>query len=91
MTKRIMATFHPQAWQNDYAIAVDPEGEVEFDVTPEVVAMGKEEARKVKDDQYESDDLRTADAAPDWIKNWNGPFYVEVEQSIEDYFVAVGQ
>jgi hypothetical protein len=72
--RRILATFHPQAWQNDY------------DVTDEILAMGKEKAVALKDDQYETDALRYAKAAPKWVQDWNGPFYVEVAEAVEEYF-----
>mgnify|MGYP001597314909 CR=1 FL=1 len=61
--KRIIAEFVPQAWVNDYAVTVDPEGETEFDVTDRIVAMGREAALKIKDDDYPSDHLR--DLAPE--------------------------
>jgi len=64
------ARFHPQAWVNDYAITVDPEGEVEWEVG--------EEAASLTDDSYESDDLRFHPNAPDWVKDWSGPFYIEI-------------
>ncbi len=82
----IIATFHPQVWMDDYAIEVDPLGEASFDVTDEVVAMGKESALLIEDDQYSSDVFRTLDSVPEWIKDWNGPFYVEVQRSIATYF-----
>ncbi|HFL2868675.1 TPA: hypothetical protein ACGWVL_003049 [Pseudomonas aeruginosa] len=37
---RVYATFHPQAWQNDNAVGVDP-GPTQIDVTPEVLAMDR--------------------------------------------------
>ena len=40
-------TFHPQAWSNDYAIDVDPEGPTEFMVPDsEVVGLGSQYLRK---------------------------------------------
>ncbi len=88
MDKRIIATFHPQAWVNDYAIEVDPEGETEWDVTDYILAsFTPEEALALEDDQYESDNLSTDDPnAPKWIREWSGPFYVEVADSIAEYF-----
>jgi hypothetical protein len=88
VTKRIIATFHPQAWIRDYAVFVDPEGETDFDVTDVILAMPREKALALEDDQYDSDRLREAPNAPAWIKNWSGPFYIEVEQSIADYFAS---
>lgn len=62
--------FHPQAWINDRAIEVDPQGETEWEV--EVVVDD------VEDDTYESDELRLHENAPEWVKDWTGPFFIEV-------------
>lgn len=83
---RIMARFVPQAWQNNYAIDVDPEGETEFDVTDVIVAMGREKALQVKDNSDSSDDLASWEGAPEWIRNWRGPYYVLVESEIAAFF-----
>lgn len=64
--------FHPQAWQNDYAIAVDP-GPTQIDVTEEILAMGRDQALHLTDDSDESDTLRLARLAPDWVRDWAGP------------------
>jgi len=66
-------TFHPQAWQNDYAIPVDPEGPIRFQVPDE-------DTTGLTSDTYESDDLRFHANAPEWIKEWSGPFYIEIEE-----------
>lgn len=84
--KRIIAIFHPQVWIEDSACAADAEGATEFDVTETVLAMGKEAALALKDDRYSTDDLRNDSNAPAWIKNWSGPFWIEVEDSIEQYY-----
>lgn len=62
--------FHPQAWLNNYAIEVDPEGDTMWDcgTVPETV----------EDDSYESDDLRHHPNAPQWVKEWSGPFWIEI-------------
>jgi hypothetical protein len=86
VSKRIVATFHPQAWQNDYAIPVDPEGEVTFDVTDEILKIGREKALSIRDDEYESDHLRFSSNSPEWIREWSGPFYIEIQSSINEYF-----
>lgn len=90
MSTRVIARFHPQAWVNKYAVEVDPEGEVEFDVTAEILAMGQEKACSLKDDDYDSDHLRFAASAPQWMKDWAGPFYVSVEFAISNYFHKEG-
>ena len=78
--KRILATFHPQFWMNGYAVECD-DGTYTVDVTDKVLHMGKDKALTLKDDTYETDDLIQHDHS--------GPFYVEVQQSIEDYFNEV--
>ena len=81
----VTATFHPEAWKNDWAIEVDPQGETTFDVTFEVLVMGREAARLVEDNRDESDELRDAIHAPDWIRKWAGPFRVEVADEIAEF------
>lgn len=83
---RIIARFHPQAWINNEATEVDPEGPVEFDVTGAILAMPRNEALAMLNDRDESDDLARLDTAPQWIKDWSGPFWVEVRTAIYDYF-----
>ena len=89
--KRIIAKFHPQVWMNDYAVECDPWGPVEWDVTNAILAMPREEALDIQDDQYESDELRELSSAPAWIRDWGGPFSVEVEASIEAFFKPEGE
>lgn len=84
--KRIMAEFVPQAWLNDHAIAVDPSGDTMFDVTEEILKLGREVALQLRDDTDATDFLRQSPNAPQWAKDWSGPFLVNVEQAIADYF-----
>ncbi len=88
--KRVIARFHPQAWINDYACAVDPQGETTWDVTDEVVAAGRDAALGMRDDDYATDALRESANAPTWVREWSGPFYVEVQESIAKFF-GVGE
>ena len=79
MTK-YLATFHPQAWINDYAVLVDAQGPTTWDVTTLLSAMTSPERDKAMEaDSYESDDLRAAENAPEWVREWRGPFYVSVD------------
>lgn len=86
--RRIIAEFVPQAWINDCAVQVDPEGPTTFDVTDEVVAMGESVAITLRDDQHETDTLRFAAAAPDWIREWHGPFYIRIQDAIAEFYGA---
>lgn len=76
----IMAIFHPQAWVSDNAIEVDPEGETIFDVTNAVLANLPE---YINGDYELTDELKKL--GPDWIQQWNGPFYIEIADKLEDY------
>lgn len=86
VAKTITARFFPQAWQNDYAIDVDPEGETLFDVTAEILALGEEKALALKDNREQTDSLQNAMNAPEWIKEWKGPFYIEVSEAVHEYY-----
>lgn len=83
---RIIARFQPQAWLNDHAYNVDPDGETEFDVTDFVVGLGRDVALAIEDDQWSSDELTLHAACPEWAQCWSGPFYIAVEDSINDYY-----
>lgn len=86
--RRIIAEFLPQAWMNDVAVPIDPQGPTTFDVTREILAMGKAAALKLRDDTNPTDALREADTCPQWIKKWTGPFVIHVEQAVSDYFAG---
>ena len=78
----IKCTFTPQMWVMDTAMTVDPIGETTFLVTLTEMdeLTGTRDVKDVQDDSYESDALRNAEGAPQWIKDWPGPFYITVEQ-----------
>lgn len=84
--QRCLATFQAQAWINDYAVAID-DGEVEFDITDAVLAMGREEALAIGDDSYEGDALWSEYlAAHPEADNFKGPFAVYCEEAIAAFF-----
>jgi hypothetical protein len=70
--RQLRCRFHPQAWQNDYAIPVDAEGPTTWECS------WPTDKPLPKDDDYDSDDLRYEGNAPQWIQEWSGPFYVEI-------------
>jgi hypothetical protein len=84
--KKVIARFQPQAWINNYAVDVDPEGNVEFDVTSDIERMGRDEAMKLTDNSDASDILRMSSGAPAWIRSWAGTGYMEVQRSVQAYF-----
>lgn len=83
MSNRIYATIHPQAWQRDNAIDVDP-GPTQFDITSQVEKMGRAAALALRDNSYESDEL--------WLRSrlqpftHHGPFYVECADAIRAHY-----
>lgn len=84
--RRIIARFLPQAWQDDLAPpAAKP---AEFDVTEHILALTPDQALAIDDDQYESDDLRLLPTAPQWVKDWSGPFCIEVSASIRAFYAG---
>lgn len=75
---KMIARFVGQAWINDNAVAVDPLGQSHWDVTESL--KGRENALTAS----ERDDLRDLDNAPDWARNWTGPFEVIVDE-VDDF------
>lgn len=75
--RMVKVTFHPQAWQRDYAVPVDAEGLTTFFVPEEDAKNERGEWRMMDSD--ESDELARHRNAPKWIREWSGPFYVEVD------------
>lgn len=84
---RIIAHFLPQAWINDVAVAVDPEGPTSFDVTNLLDAWSDDEPR---DPQRDEELLRLSSAAPDWIRNWNGPYELRLSLDTSSHEPEVG-
>jgi len=82
--EKVIARFQPQAWINDYAVDID--GAYDFDVTDMIVAMGKEKALELENNQYNSDALWQAWVADHPDKDHDGPFYVEIEAAVRRFF-----
>ena len=74
--RMIEVRFHPEAWINDNAVEVDAEGPVKFLVPYE--DCFDQDGNHMKNNSYESDDLRFHDNSPKWMKNWDGPFWIEI-------------
>lgn len=83
------ATFRPQAWINNYAVDVDPQGPTTWDVSAEhlqylIQTLGAKDFDLVFESSYESDLVREDPAAPEWVRNWTGPFWVDVDGTYAD-------
>lgn len=82
------AHFQPEAWQDDYAVPVDPEGPQEWDCT--AWAQQHEDylaritaARDVDpaDGVLDTDDVFASDPdAPQWVREWAGPGTIRVRR-----------
>ncbi|MOA04044.1 hypothetical protein D3C78_1235770 [compost metagenome] len=40
------------------------------------------------DNTHESDGFIHARLAPEWVRDWQGPFYIECKESIEKFFAG---
>ena len=85
-TLRIHAAFRPEVWVRDQAMTIEPAGEDTWDVTAEIVQMGREKALSLRDNDYPTDDLRNSRNAPGWARDWSGPFRVEVADAIARFY-----
>lgn len=75
---QVMLRFRPEAWVNDYAMGVDPEQPEKWLVplAQFLETFPTEEDFGAK--HHERDDLRHEGDAPQWIRDWSGPFEVEL-------------
>lgn len=83
---RYEAEFSPQAWVNDYAMSVDPQGPTAWDATEFVQQAAPEWVRRTLERGNDHDDiLRTDPNAPEWVREWSGPFetYLRYKKSME--------
>ena len=64
----ISASFNAQVWVNDTAFSVDPQGDTDWDIHP----------YELRADQQDQDYLRHSVNAPQWVRDYDGPFEVEL-------------
>ena len=76
--------FIPQARVNDHAVVIDAYGETTWDITESTVAQAREAARDGSDWDY----LRDDDNAPFWVREYPGPFEVELISPSGDAITA---
>ncbi|MGF9763042.1 hypothetical protein AAII07_48610 [Microvirga sp. 0TCS3.31] len=55
-------------------------------MTPEIVAMGRQNALELQDDQHNTDDLSYTLNAPKWVQNWERLFYIEAAERIGAFY-----
>lgn len=78
--RRVIARFQPQAWVNDTAMNID--GVCDLDVTDRLLAMSLKHIHLLEDDDYPSDKLVHG------LTDHVGPHYVEVKDSILEFFAV---
>lgn len=71
----LRARFTPEAWIRDYACEVDAEGDQEWNLAVETVANF---TTPESVQSHNLDDLRGDPFAPEWIRDWTGPFTIEL-------------
>ncbi|GEM_PF-4360583 len=86
--RRYVATFQPEAWIQNNAVGVDPEGPTEWDCTSFLTTPALrlksylEELRKKTEhgpvvDTHDA--LKEDPRAPAWVRAWRGPFTILLE------------
>jgi hypothetical protein len=85
-----VARFQAEVWVNDEAVAVDPEGETEWDATVACTGLsatsrtelltGMEAGEALVRD--EEDYLKDDRLAPAWVREWTGPFSIWVRRAV---------
>jgi hypothetical protein len=78
--RRVIARFQPQAWVNDTAMNID--GVCDLDVTDRLLAMSLKHIHLLENDDYPSDELVHG------LTDHVGPHYVEVKDSILEFFAV---
>lgn len=71
MAYTLRCTFRPQAWgrpDSDALYEVEGNGPLEWTTTVETLP---------EEHSYDSDNLRYAESAPQWCRDWDGPFEVD--------------
>jgi len=81
----VEARYEPQAWQNDYAVDVDPEGPTAIDITWEVLTMGRDEAESFQDNRDFTESLIDALMAPKWIRDRQGPSAIYARAAVDAF------
>lgn len=84
---RYIATFVPQAWVNDYAVDVDPEGPTDWDCTNSLAGFDDEYRNlmlaeiRVSGEVLDFEDRLQGDlGAPEWVRQWHGPFGIWIKE-----------
>ena len=77
--------FRPQAWVNDYAISVDPEHPDTWDVPLAMLLKRFPTEQDWNDHHNDRDDMRFEGTASQWVRDWSGPFEVEIADGYQPW------
>jgi len=83
---RIVAQFRPQISIGESCYDADPLGNDRIDVTYELKLMGEDAVRAMEDSDDEAEALKDAVRAPEWVREWYGPFGVSVRDAAAEYY-----
>jgi hypothetical protein len=86
---RVIARFHGGVIQGDRWLNVVPPGDPTWDVTAEIISVHEMTALAITDDDFTSENFALAKSAPEWIRNWKGPFRIELQEQIRAYFEQI--
>jgi len=84
--ERIVARFHPQTVIGDGCYDADVLGDDRIDATYELKLMGEEAVTAMQDSDDEAEALKEAVRAPEWVREWYGPFSVDVRNAAAGYY-----
>ncbi len=82
--RSITLNFLPQAWWNDHAIEVDPSGPTDWTIPLSVILQRFPSEVDWHAKAEDRDDLRHEGDAPQWIRDWSGPFEVRLDEEPDD-------
>jgi hypothetical protein len=82
----VRVTFHPQIWHHGRAVTSD---DTETYLVPLKQALTPD-GELVADDTDGSDQLTRVGNAPDIARNWSGPFYVTVDELVNETEIETG-
>ena len=75
----VSLSFVPQKWVNDYAIEQEPRGEKTWKIPTSDFLRDFPDQDTWEADHEKRDSMRHHPNAPRWVKEWEGPFEVELD------------
>lgn len=82
--RSVTLTFWPQAWWNGHAIEVDPFGPTDWTIPLSLLLQRFPTEVDWHAKAEDRDDLRYEGDAPQWIRDWPGPFEVSLDDEPDD-------